>query len=69
MYRQVRPVSAGITRNWPVFKLIRNVGISILVYIPVRYILTSTIGIGMASTTLYEMPKYGGNIVLSSFLI
>ena len=35
-------VSAGIARNWLVFKPVRNVDISILVYIPVRYIPAGT---------------------------
>ena len=30
-------VPTGIARNWPVFKPVRNVDVSIPVYIPIRY--------------------------------
>ena len=39
---------------WPVFKLVRNVGISISVYIMIRYILIGIASTGMVSTTLLE---------------
>ena len=52
LYRPVHPIQTGNTRNrlvWPVFKSVQNEGVSILVYIPVRYI---PAGISMVSTTL-----------------
>ena len=44
-----------MTGTWPVrsvFKLVRNVDVSIPVYIPIQYISTSTAGTGMVLTTL-----------------
>ena len=40
--------------TWPVFKLVQNVGISISVYIMIRYILIGIASTGMVSTTLLE---------------
>ena len=51
MYQLVRPVPAGNARNWPVqplFKLVRNIGISIPVYV----LCTDTTATGTVSTTL-----------------
>ena len=48
-------VPAGIAQNWLiwlVFKLIRNVGVSIPVYVSVRYIPADTTDTGTVSTTL-----------------
>ena len=42
----------------PVFKLVRNVDVSILVYILVQYIPTDTVGIGTVLTTLELNHKY-----------
>ena len=47
LYQLLRLVLAGIAWNWPVFKPERNVDISILIFVPVRYIPTD-----MVSTTL-----------------
>ena len=49
---QYCPKLASMDGKWPVrliFKLIQNVGISIPIYVPIRYILAST---DMVSTTL-----------------
>ena len=46
---------AGTWLVWPVFKPVRNVDVSIPVYIPVQYIPADTIGIGMVLTTLPVM--------------
>ena len=53
-------VPAGIDWNWliwSVFKLVRNVNISILVYIPVWYISIDMTGTGMVSTMLLFLPQ------------
>ena len=55
LYWLVHPKSACTPNTWLVclvFKLVRNVGISILVYVLVRYILASTASTGTVSTTL-----------------
>ena len=48
-------VPAGIAPNWPV----RNVGVSILVYVPIWYIPASTIGTDTVLTTLALIPNLG----------
>ena len=42
---------------WPVFKSVRNIDISILIYVSVRYILAGTASIDIVLITLLQIPS------------
>ena len=52
----------GIAGTWLEFKLVRNIGVSISIYVPVQYMLANTIGIGTVSTTLNQSTATLGQI-------